>query len=39
MILVLVFVGTALAAIGGLYFLGIKFCKDSMQAVVSLVGG
>ena len=39
MILVLVFIGTALASIGCLYFLGIKFCKNRMQAVVSLIGG
>ena len=39
MILVLVFVGSILAAAGGLYFIDIKFCKDWFQAMVMLVGG
>lgn len=39
MILVLVFIGTALAAAGGLYFVDIKFCQDRVQAIVMLVGG
>jgi hypothetical protein len=39
MILVLVFVGSALATAGGLYFINIKFCKDGVQAAVSLLGG
>ena len=39
MILVLVFIGSILAAAGGLYFIDIKFCKDWFQAMVMLVGG
>ncbi len=39
MILVLVFIGSAMTAAGGLYFLNIKFCKDPVQAVVMLLGG
>ena len=39
MILVLVFIGSALTAAGGLYFINIKFCKDPVQAIAMLVGG
>jgi hypothetical protein len=39
MILVLVFIGSALTAAGGLYFINIKFCEDWFQAMVMLVGG
>ena len=39
MILVLVFIGSALTAAGGLYFINIKFCKDPVQAIAMLLGG
>jgi hypothetical protein len=39
MILVLVFIGSALATAGGLYFINLKFCQDPVQAIVMLVGG
>lgn len=39
MILVLVLLGSALATAGGLYFINIRFCKDRVQAAISLVGG
>lgn len=39
MILVLVFVRVALTAIGGLYFIDVKFCKDRTQAIAALIGG
>ncbi|MGA8172345.1 MAG: hypothetical protein WB816_16145 [Methylocystis sp.] len=39
MILVLVFVGSALSAAGLLYFFDIKFCKHRVQAIAMLVGG
>ena len=39
MILVLVFVGSALATAGGLYFIGIRFCTDRVTAATALMGG
>ena len=39
MILVLVFIGSALATTGVLYFFDIKFCKDRTQAIAALIGG
>jgi hypothetical protein len=39
MILVLVFVGSALVTAGALYFIDIRFCKDAVQAIVALIGG
>jgi len=39
MILVLVFVGTALASVGVLYFMNIKFCNSPLLAITALVGG
>ena len=39
MILVLVFVGSALVTAGVLYFFDIKFCSDKTQAIAALIGG
>lgn len=39
MILVLVFVGVALAAVGVLYFIDIKFVRDRTIAVAALIAG
>ena len=39
MILILVFIGCALAIAGALFFVDINFCKDRTQAIAALIGG
>ncbi len=39
MILVLIFIGCALATVGVLYFIDIKFCRDRLTAAVALGAG